>query len=160
MKIGDQFTQGTYKTIYSLVSMGFTREVYVFNVSESKILFTFKGQVKDIENITEEEFLQITGSAKEYMDQWARLDGSPLFPEVTYTQGDIFEVKEATYESNIGLRLMLSQVGYGEMCLITVSGNDRGNRCSTPIKVGSSIAVTGEELRRMCGNTLQRIERV
>lgn len=42
----------------------------------------------------------------------------------------------------------------------TVYCDYRGNRFSTPIKVNSPSAVTEEELRRMCGNTLQRIERV
>lgn len=138
MKIGDQFTQGTYKTIYSLVSMGFTREVYVFNVSESKILSTFKGQVKDIENITEEEFLQITGSAKEYMDQWARLDGSPLFPEETYNIGDIFVMTDTgavNYRPDPDERYMLVQVN-GIKALVSLT---TGNYWMTGKEMGFTI---------------------
>lgn len=162
MKIGDKFKlkYSSSDNVYKLISVAFTSDVAVLMCNGSVLLPSLRDTVDDPQNITKEDFCKIWKVSEDALKCFTDVDGSPLFQEVTYAQGDIFEVKEAKYESNIGLRLMLSQVGYSEVCLIAVSGDDRGNRFSTPIKVNSPSAVTEEELRRMCGNTLQRIERV
>ena len=153
MKIGDQFKQGNYSNIYTLVRLGYTNEVRVFSVTDNAILVTFKGQVEDLENITEEEFRNILVASQEYMYQYTHLDGTTLFPEETYRYGDVFEIISYPHrDESVGQKLMLCQVGYSKYCLVTVDGFSRGNRWSDPIEPKNNMAITKEELRQMCGS--------
>lgn len=156
MKIGDQFKQGIYPSVYSLVKMSCGGAVYAFNCSDNTIYQTMYREVGDYENITQGEFCDILGIYEESLHQYTKLDGSPLFPkeiEETYRYGDIFEViSDPRFNDSVGQKLLLCQVGCCKYCLVTVSGTGRGNRWSDPIEPKDNMAITKEELKQMCGS--------
>lgn len=157
MKIGDQFKQGEYEKVYSLVTMGYTNTVYVFCVSENAVLSTFKGQVADIENITEEEFRNILDASREYMYQYTRLDGTPLFPEETYEIGDHFVMTDTGIKECLptpGERFMLVQVN-GVKALVSMSS---GNYWVGGKEMGWRI--TKEDLKSISGRaTFEKVSK-
>lgn len=63
--------------------------------------------------------------------------------EVTYSQGDIFEMAGEQY--------ILAQVDCSKMALITIQGRDLGNRWCKPVTVGKTYAVTLNEFDQICG---------
>jgi hypothetical protein len=148
MKIGDQFKQGDYTSIYSFVRLGYTNEVHVFSVTDNVIMSAFKGQVKDLENIAEEEFRNILVVSKECLHYYTNLDGTPLFPEETYEIGDHFVMTDTGSEEWLptpGEQFMLVQVN-GVKALVSLS---TGNYWQTGKEFCGSL--TKEDLKSISG---------
>lgn len=120
--------------------------VSILNLNNHKVLPMFEGKVNDCMNITREEFRDILclRVVEEY-PLYTNVYGEPLFPEITYKMGDVFELHSDS-------KYMLVQCESHKCCLVDVGGGGKGNRYDDPIKVKNPCKVTEAELKQMCGD--------
>ena len=151
MKVGDKFVN--YGTTYQLVKFGFhSNKVTVLNESDNTVLNNLNAQVRNLEDITKEEFNQILKNNPDNdLKHCKTIDGKELFPEPVYCYGNKFVIVSSNHQNTVGNILALCQVDSSVCTLISL---ETCNRFSDTVKVESPCNVTESELQKMLGRNL------
>lgn len=131
LKVGDRIKFG-HGSVYMLVNDAY-KQVFFVNLESGYLSLSFS--VDNPLDITYDEFRQ-TGYTK---SDWTYEDGSPIYPEETYSVGQRFKT---TYDEEY----ILAQVDLRKVTMISLSN---GNRYEDPIDVDDPQRITREDLNKI-----------